>query len=251
VFRTDQPVKVILLDIEGTTTPLDFVYRTLFPYARAHLKDFLVRHLPSGELQADIAALRKEQESDRTSLNLPLPQDRSSQEQLESLVGYVHRLMDLNRKSTPLKSLQGKIWEEGYRNGELRSKVFADVPAALDRWVKQGRQIYIFSSGSVLAQKLLFAHTGAGDLTVFIRGYFDTNVGPKTEPASYKRISVEVGCSPSEILFISDSLSELDAARSAGLQAAWSVRPGNPVERGQALHPAIHTFEDIVPTQNH
>jgi enolase-phosphatase E1 len=246
VFRAAKPIKAILLDIEGTTTPLDFVTRTLFPYARTHLKDFLARRLPSSDLQSDIAGLRAEHESDRSNSNPPPLQDRSPREQLESLVSYLHWLMDLNRKSTPLKSLQGKIWEEGYRNGELRSEVFADVPTALTRWASEGPLIYIFSSGSVLAQKLLFAHTARGDLTGFIRGYFDTNVGAKIEPESYRRISSEVECSSSEILFISDVLSELDAARSAGLQTAWCVRPGNPFEPAQTTHPVIHTFDEIL-----
>jgi len=152
--------------------------------------------------------------------------------------------MDRDRKSTGLKSLQGKIWDEGYRVGELRGEVYPDVAPALERWVRQGIQIAIFSSGSVQAQRSLFQSTAAGDLTRFIRNYFDTTTGPKTAPESYGRIAQVLQRSPAQILFLSDIAAELDAARTAGMQTALCVRgPGLPNSPGP--HPVIRTFDQV------
>jgi enolase-phosphatase E1 len=160
------------------------------------------------------------------------------------VVAYVHWLMDRDRKSTGLKSLQGKIWEEGYQAGELESEVYPDVPQALERWCREGKDIAIFSSGSVQAQQSLFRSTRAGDLTGWIRAYFDTTTGPKTEPASYARIADELGRPPSSVLFVSDVAEELDAASSAGMQTALCLRkPGAP--RTSGSHPVIHTFDQL------
>jgi enolase-phosphatase E1 len=152
--------------------------------------------------------------------------------------------MDQDRKSTGLKSLQGKIWEAGYRAGDLRSEVYPDVPPALERWRRQGIDIAIFSSGSVQAQRSLFMNTAAGDLTRFIRAYFDTTTGPKTAPQSYARIAAALERSPSEVLFLSDLGAELDAARTAGMQTALCVRtPGSAPPTG--AHPVIHALDSI------
>jgi len=214
----DRLVSGIVLDIEGTTTPIDFVYQVLFPYARTRIKDYLGQHLSSEEVRAHMARLREEHaEDERRGLGPPQLRAAPPEAHLESLVAYIHWLMDRDRKSTPLKSLQGRIWEAGYRTGELRSQVFADVPAALERWSKQKKEICIFSSGSVLAQRLLFAHATAGDLTGFIRRYFDTHIGAKTDPESYWQIATALQRAPSEIVFVSDVTAELDAAESAGM----------------------------------
>ncbi len=218
----------ILLDIEGTTTPIDFVYKVLFPYARAHMKDFLDEHLSDEEIRAGIASLCEEHAADeQQGVNPPPLRDRSREEQLESIVAYIHWLMDRDRKSTPLKSLQGRVWQYGYRSGELRSEVFGDVPVAFERWHKHKKEIRIYSSGSVLAQKLLFANTEAGDLTRFISGYFDTKIGAKGDAESYKRISNAFGLAASEIVFISDVTEELNAASSTNMQTLLCLRPGN------------------------
>jgi enolase-phosphatase E1 len=241
---------VILLDIEGTTTPIDFVYRTLFPYARAHVKSFFIENLSSEETQADIAGLRKEHREDtRQGLDPPSLQEQPEEARLESLAAYIHWLMDQDRKSTPLKSLQGKIWKAGYLSGELQSKVFDDVPRAFARWREQQIDICIYSSGSVLAQKLLFAHTEAGDLTTFIRDFFDTETGAKREAESYQRIASSLGRESSDITFISDSIAELDAAQSAGLRAFLCVRPGNHPQQGSS-HRAVQTFDVIFPSRS-
>ena len=154
--------------------------------------------------------------------------------------------MDQDRKSTPLKTLQGKIWEDGYRKGILRSQIFEDVPQALRRWHEQGKEIHIYSSGSVLAQKLLFAYSEAGDLTALIDGYFDTNIGAKTNADSYRRITTALEREPAEIMFLSDRITELDAAADAGLAAVLCVRPGNDPQITPVTHRVIHTFDQTL-----
>ena len=237
--------KVVLLDIEGTTTPVDFVYQVLFPYVREHLSAFLRKHQHVPEVRADIEALRKEHTVDHLQgVKPPDWRDESADALLESVAAYVHWLMDRDRKSTGLKSLQGKIWEQGYGSGELHSEVYADVPRAFSRWHSLKKDICIFSSGSVLAQKRLFAHTTAGDLTQFIKGYFDTASGKKTEAESYDRISTALGLSPREILFVSDTVAELNAANLAGMKTMLCARPGR--ERPAASsHPTIETFDEL------
>jgi enolase-phosphatase E1 len=225
------------LDIEGTTTPIDFVHRTLFGYARQRVAPFLERHWTDPDVRADVALLQTERRTE--SSDAPPWRDDAA-----GVVAYVHWLMDRDRKSTGLKSLQGKIWEEGYRAGELQSEVYPDVPPALERWRREGKDVAIFSSGSVQAQKSLFRSTGAGDLTRHIRAYFDTTTGPKKEPASYARIADELGRPPSAVLFVSDVSAELDAASAASMQTALCVRkPGAPPTRGS--HPVIHTFDKL------
>lgn len=236
----------ILLDIEGTTTPIDFVYEVLFPYARRRVKDFLARHLSSEEVRRDIAALYEEHAADLGRGLDPPPLAGSSREsRLESIADYVHWLMDQDRKSTPLKSLQGRIWEEGYRSGQLRSRIFPDVPPAFERWRKQKKDICIYSSGSRLAQKLLFAHTEAGDLTGAIREYFDTGVGAKADPQSYHHIASALELRPSEIIFISDVTAELSAAHSAGMKTLLSMRPGNRPQPDRESYRLIQAFDEI------
>jgi enolase-phosphatase E1 len=243
----NQPASAILLDIEGTTTPIDFVYEILFPYARRQAKDFLERHISSEEVRPDIVALYEEHAADlRRGLNPPAIRERPPELRPESVAAYVQWLMDQDRKSTPLKSLQGKIWEEGYRSGELRSRIFPDVPPAFERWRKQNKDICIYSSGSRLAQKLLFAYTEAGDLTGLIRDYFDTHVGAKADPRSYRHITSALGMTPSEIVFVSDVTGELSAAQSAGMQPLLAVRRGNRPQPDQGSYRAVHTFDEIV-----
>jgi enolase-phosphatase E1 len=152
----------------------------------------------------------------------------------ESFLPYIDWLIDQDRKLTPLKALQGKIWAEGYARGELRGEVYPDVPAALKRWQSQQKTMAIFSSGSVLAQKLLFAHTQAGDLTAWISAFFDTNLGSKIDPESYKNIANSLKRGPWEINFISDVVRELDAANAAGFHVLLCERPGNHAQPAHA-----------------
>ena len=219
----------ILLDIEGTTTPIRFVYDVLFPFARRRVAAYVVN--------ADISDLKREYEEDNRSGHNP-------PEWSTDPVPYIHWLMDQDRKSTALKRIQGELWHEGYRSGELHGEVFDDVAPALERWQNKGIDVRIFSSGSILAQRLLFSTTSAGDLTKFLRGYFDTTTGPKNDPTSYGQIADAFGVSPPEILFLSDVTRELDAARSAGMQTLLCVRPGNHAQPAHT-HSVITTFADV------
>jgi enolase-phosphatase E1 len=223
--------KGILLDIEGTTTPISFVYDVLFPFARAHAGDYLD--------DAAQHALKSEYDADVSKGLSPPPWSSVALE-------YVYWLMDQDRKSTALKALQGRIWQEGYRSGELRGEVFPDVPVALERWFRAGIDICIYSSGSILAQQLLFSTTRYGDLTRFLKGYFDTTTGPKTDPSSYAAIASTFRLpSSSEILFISDVTRELDAASAAGFEVLLSLRPGNHPQP-QNAYPSISSFSEIL-----
>lgn len=237
----------ILLDIEGTTTPVEFVYEALFPFARRNVEAFVRERYDSADTCAQLDALRREHHADDERGQHPPPwSDATPEAHTDSAARYVHWLMDRDRKSTALKSLQGKIWEGGYREGSLKSEVYPDVPAAFARWRAQGRSIHIYSSGSVLAQKLLFAHTDHGDLTPHLAGYFDTTTGPKKESASYQAIAAEINLPVSSILFLSDVTAELDAARDAGMQTALCVRPGNNQTSSDA-HKIVHTFDVVFP----
>jgi enolase-phosphatase E1 len=240
------PVEVLLLDIEGTTTPIDFVYKVLFPYAKSHVQSYLSTHRSLPGVQDDIAGLIAENVLDTKEGEDPPPIEGSATSaSVEAISTYVSWLIDRDRKTTPLKSLQGKIWDEGYRKGDLRSQVYEDVATAFERWWEQGKKIYIYSSGSVLAQKLLFGNTEAGDLTEFINGYFDTNIGAKKEVESYRRIADALNLQPSKVMFVSDVVDELDAAASVGFQTVLCVRPGNPKQRSDSGHPIKMTFDEI------
>jgi enolase-phosphatase E1 len=218
----------------------------LFPYARARVRGFLERHAADPDVRADLVRLKAEHAAEPAHPPPPRPPPwhESPEIEIASAEAYVHWLMDRDRKSTGLKSLQGKIWEAGYRAGDFSGPVYPDVPPALARWRGQEREIAMFSSGSVQAQRWLFASSTAGDLTPFIRAYFDTTTGPKTEARSYERIAATLERSPSEVLFISDVSAELDAARLAGMRTAWCVRtgeaPGSPRE-----HPIVRTFDEV------
>jgi len=226
-------IRAILLDIEGTTTPIAFVHEVLFSYAREHAEEFLASNVDAD----DIALLREEHAADVSNGEHPPAE----------MAAYVEWLIARDRKSTGLKSLQGKIWRQGYTDGSLKSQVYADVAPAFTRWRAQGLSINIFSSGSVLAQQLLFAHTNAGDLTKFIDQYFDTNVGKKGEAVSYRKIAEALSVRTEEVLFISDVISELDAANEAGMQTLLSIRPGNPPQEAAERYQAIHNFDDLDP----
>lgn len=184
--------KAVLTDIEGTTSSIAFVTDTLFPYARARLADWIGAH------PEDAAPILKD-----------VPGDP-----VETLT----RWIDEDRKETALKTLQGLIWAEGYADGMLKGHVYPDAAEALRRWHADGLRLYVYSSGSVAAQKLIFGHSNAGDLTPLFSGYFDTTTGPKKEAESYSRIAAEIGLPVQDILFLSDSVPEIEAARAAGLQ---------------------------------
>jgi 2,3-diketo-5-methylthio-1-phosphopentane phosphatase len=239
-------VQAILLDVEGTTTPMAFVSEVLFPYARRQLRSHLERNATSPEYEGIFSLLRTEYAVDRRS-GEPVPPwvDSPRDKRLACIASYVEWLMDRDRKSTALKALQGRIWEEGYAFGELVGAVFADVPGALQRWSDQHVGVGIFSSGSVLAQKLLFGNSAAGDLTKFLRWHFDTTTGAKTDAASYRRIAATMAVAPGDILFASDVTRELDAAHAAGMQTRLSVRPGNAPQPHDHGYRVVRTFDEL------
>jgi enolase-phosphatase E1 len=248
VSLDESSIRAILLDIEGTTTPVDFVYKTLFPYARARSGELLRKHWDDADVREDIAGLRAQHQADTAANLAPPPWLHGSPEsELNSATGYVGWLMDRDSKCSPLKSLQGKIWREGYAKGELHGVVFPDVPPAMVRWSRQGKRVCIFSSGSVLAQKLLFSTTTSGDLTRLIEAHFDTSIGAKGNPQSYQRIAERLALPVQEILFISDVAQELDAAKGAGMQTALCVRGETPTEIANEKHLLVRTFDTVLP----
>ncbi len=246
--------KVYLLDVEGTTSPVSLVSEQLFPYARKHLEAFLRERAGEPEVQADLALLVVESRAETDEKRvLPFVQDDKSFRgdgeavSIDWALGYLLWLMDQDRKSTALKSIQGKIWKSGYESGELMGTVFPDVPEAMERWTgtPSEARVAIYSSGSVEAQRLIFRHSSAGDLTRFISSYFDTRTGAKTSPESYRAIAAAMGVATGEILFVSDLLRELDPAREAGCMTRLSVREGNAAVTEVLNHPVIRSMSDI------
>jgi enolase-phosphatase E1 len=231
-------IDCIVLDIEGTITPITFVHDVLFPYARAHVRQYLGDTFECSQTQSDLKLLFEQSAKDRSDASSAAFADapevvidlasHSQDEIIASAVCYVEYCMDRDRKVGALKTLQGHIWTRGYETAAFLGAVFPDVAAALQRWKSAGKTIYIYSSGSVEAQQLLVRYSSSGDLRNFFSDYFDTKIGDKKDAGSYVRISKEVHCSPSEILFISDNVDELRAATAAGFQVALAVRPGNP-----------------------
>jgi len=236
-------VDLVLLDIEGTTTPMSFVYDVLFPYARARLASYAQQHAAEEALRDTVATLRVEWLEDVRTGEAPPAWPKGD---FAAAAGYLAWLMDRDRKSPSLKRIQGEIWETGFRDGALRGDLFSDVAPAFERWKASGAEIAIYSSGSVQAQRLIFGHASAGDLTPVISRFFDTAVGPKRSVESYGRIAGELGRQPQRILFVSDVAEELNAALDAGCQILLAVRPGNgPVEGPESLD-AISSFDEIV-----
>jgi enolase-phosphatase E1 len=240
--------RAVLLDIEGTTTPISFVHDILFPFARDHVRDYLIQNSGSPEVQEDIAALLQEHTLDRERGEQP-PQIDKGCSTIDAIVAYVNWLIKHDRKSPALKSLQGKIWEAGYRDGTLKAPLFDDVVPNLRRLRNQGVRISIFSSGSVLAQKLLFAHTDTGDHTDLIDQYFDTAVGNKASSESYREIARRLQLLPTEVIFVSDVTNELAAARDIGMPTLLCLRLGNQPQSNAEQFQGIQSFSQILDGQ--
>ena len=221
-------IKAIVTDIEGTTSSISFVHDVLFPYARARMREFVRSHADVPEVAAQLAAVRAAS---------------NPQLDVDGVVDQLLAWIDQDKKVTPLKALQGLIWEQGYHDGDFHGDVYADAVENLRSWHAQGIALYVYSSGSVHAQKLLFAHTRYGDLTPLFSGYFDTQIGAKLEAASYQQIVQALSLPAEQILFLSDIQAELDAASAAGLRTCWLVRDGEPDPR--AAHPQVHDFNAI------
>jgi enolase-phosphatase E1 len=221
-------IKAVLTDIEGTTSSIAFVHEVLFPYARKHLPDYVRAHQDDPQVKSILLAVGEE-----------AGRQLSTDETIAQLIQWI----DQDRKVTPLKALQGLIWEDGYRRNEFHGHVYADTVNAFRHWHEQGIPIYIYSSGSVQAQQLLFAHTQYGDLTPLFSGYFDTRVGKKTDTQSYAAIRDQLQQEAGAILFCSDIPAELDAARAAGMQTCWFVR--DTAAAHNAGHPVVRSFNDL------
>lgn len=203
-------VKAIVTDIEGTTSSISFVHDVLFPYAAARLADYVRDH--EGKLSGVLDQVREIEENPALS----------TEGVIKVLLGWIKE----DKKATPLKALQGLIWESGYKEGAFKGHIYDDAADALWAWHGQGLRLYVYSSGSVAAQKLLFGHTPRGDLTPLFSGYFDTTTGPKLEASSYRKIAESIGFAASDILFLSDHPGEIEAARQAGLQVILVDREG-------------------------
>lgn len=237
----------ILLDIEGTTSSISFVYDVMFPFIRRELAGFLKRRWNEESLAACLELLAVDAgfpsfadwQRGKHAVTVP--------EQQTMIRDEVTRLMDADVKATGLKQLQGMIWEEGFQSGELKAHVFDDVPPALQSWANQGIELRIYSSGSVQAQKLFFAHTDCGNLLPLFGGHYDTTVGPKKLATSYRTIVDDFDRQPTEILFLSDVVAELDAAREAGLQTTLVKRPGNAAIDREHGHAEITSFNELHP----
>lgn len=223
-------IKCLLLDIEGTTTSISFVKDELFPYIRKELQTYLEANWDSLELQNDIELLRKQAIEDTLTL-VGVPDIASSDQTpasiMTSVIANVNWNMDQDRKMTALKQLQGHMWRKGYSSGEIHGHLYEDVEEALKLWTSSGKKVYIYSSGSVEAQKLLFGHSVAGNLLQYFSGHFDTQIGLKIETTSYREICKSTGFAPDEILFLTDLPTEALAASEAGVQVKLLVRPGN------------------------
>ena len=222
-------VNAIVTDIEGTTSSIAFVHDVLFPYAARELEGFLRQHGSQSEIAAILEEVKRE--ADQPDADL------------DTVIQILLDWIAADRKVTALKTLQGMIWERGYENADFTGHIYDDAAECLKRWVDQGIRLYIYSSGSEAAQKLLFGHSDAGDLRELFSGYFDTRVGHKRETAAYQKIADQIGLPADEILFLSDVLEELDAAAGAGMQTTQLVRSD---ELSTGVHPVAGNFFDVV-----
>lgn len=206
-------IRVILTDIEGTTSSISFVHEVLFPYSAKHMAEFV----RDGE--ADNPAVREQ-------LDAVAERSGVAREDIDGLIEVLDTWIREDRKETSLKALQGMLWEQGYQQGAFHGHVYEDAAEYLQRWHDRGLRLFVYSSGSVKAQKLIFGFSEAGDLTPFFSGYFDTRIGGKKEAQSYRNILDELGVAPETVLFLSDVEAELEAAEAAGIRTTWLVREG-------------------------
>lgn len=249
----------VLLDIEGTTCPVEFVSDVLFPFAANQLEEFVAEHASDPNvarlLQQVEEAWEQDPDPDAQTIRIQtqLTQATSSTPEMSGnhhpIVAYMRWLIQEDKKLTPLKELQGLIWEDGYQNGTLQGPLFADVAPALTRWHDAGLTLSVYSSGSVKAQQLIYQYSNAGDLRSLFKEWFDTRIGSKLESESYVRIYERLACLPSQILFISDSLEELKAANKAGLAVLHSDRSNKSLgqETNQHLFTSVQEFTTLTP----
>lgn len=219
----DFEIRAVLTDIEGTTSSIDFVHKVLFPYSRQKLRPFILRNLDNSQLRAAVLEVNSD---------------------LEIAIQVLEQWIDQDKKFKQLKDIQGMIWEEGFKAAEFQGHIYEDAYEVLKLWAENGVPLYIYSSGSVQAQKLLFGYTKYGDLNSFFDGNFDTSIGPKKDPNSYLRISETIGIPPQKTLFLSDNIQELEAAEEAGFSVVLVSRD-NPSDSGSEFI-EITSFFDLV-----
>ncbi|MBW0149525.1 acireductone synthase [Marinobacter arenosus] len=213
-------IRVVLTDIEGTTSSISFVHDVLFPYASEHLPGFVREH------HGDTPAVAEQLDAVAKTAGI-------ERNDVEALIDTLQTWIREDRKETPLKTLQGMVWEQGYQQGEIKGHIYDDAADYLQRWHDRGLRLFVYSSGSVKAQQLIFGFTAVGDFTPYFSGYFDTRIGGKKEADSYRAILNELGVEAKTVLFLSDVEAELEAAEAAGMQTAWLVRDGDLPETGR------------------
>lgn len=222
-------IRVVLTDIEGTTSSIHFVHEVLFPFARKHLADYVRAHSAEPEVAVQLDAVAEVSDSPR--------------DDLDGLIAVLEQWIDEDRKETPLKALQGMLWQQGYQQGAFEGHVYPDAAEYLRFWHDRGLRLYVYSSGSVQAQKLIFGFSNEGDLTPYFSGYFDTQVGGKKEAASYLAILDQLGVEPETVLFLSDVEAELEAAEACGLKTCWLIREGQ--RPGEPVRPVARDFREV------
>lgn len=241
MFETN--ARGILLDIEGTTSSISFVYDAMFPFVREHAETYISSHWSDEAVQSAVGLLAVDLGFD--SQDAWFKDCAADSEKQECVVSGIIGLMDADVKATGLKQIQGLIWKEGFHSGELVAHLYEDVADSIRQWNMLDKDVRIYSSGSVQAQKLFFGHTVAGSLLGMLNGHYDTTTGAKQDSDSYREIANSYGLDPGEILFVSDVVGELVAAKSAGFQVVLSIRPGNkPVESGHGFG-EITSFGEI------
>lgn len=224
-------IRHILLDIEGTTCPVNFVSQTLFPYAKRHLVSFVRSHSNDSHVANLLAEVELAWQQDSRPECLQWREDRrvsTGGYSDQAIMNYLQWLIDTDQKLTPLKELQGMIWEQGYLNGSILAPLFPDVAPTLHRWHQRELSLSVYSSGSVKAQQLLYKYSSAGDLSPLFTAWFDTHIGAKQSAQSYTNIAAALRTESKTVLFISDSLEEISAADQAGMEVRFSQREGNP-----------------------
>lgn len=244
-----QGIRAVILDIEGTTTPIAFVKENLFPYVKNNVKTYLEKNFDILETQEDIEGLRQQAEKDvhddvEGLIVIPQRESHDRDVIIDSVVKNVLWQMNLDRKTTALKTIQGHMWREAFQTGRIHGEVYDDVVPALKKFVSKNFKVYIYSSGSIEAQKLLFGYSTFGNILKFFSGHFDTTIGAKVETDSYRRIATNVGEPSSNILFLTDLPKEAIAARDAGMRTFLVVREGN-ARLTDADHEAFLTIDSF------
>jgi enolase-phosphatase E1 len=234
-----QNIKLILTDIEGTTSSISFVKDVLFPYAAKHLPSYVRSHINDDTVQAALQQTAELAAEDGENLDVS---------DTDALIAKLLQWINEDRKATPLKALQGLIWKTGYENGDYQAHMYPDATEHLKKWHSEGMPLYVYSSGSVKAQKLFFGYSQDGDLLPLFSGHFDTLMGGKREAQSYLNILAELqkthaDLNAKDVLFLSDIKAELDAARDAGMQTVWLLREDEiPAD---TEHKAVKSFAEI------